>query len=144
MHSKVQKQSYISYHIFFSGFIKNLKFELISFKLICLNLGSRSKSRKSAKGAGVDNQQIEELNEEQGETWEDQMWEDVTEKDDKVKDEDQFEENEVSLQRDGQTHPLFKEKYISEARKNLKKKVKEVFKELKQFMYRYAQENISY
>ena len=64
------------------------------------------------------------------------MWDDVTDKDDKITDEKRFEDNEVSLVRAGRTYPLFKEKYMDEARKNLKRKTKDVFNELGQFMYR--------
>ena len=96
------------------------------------------KSRKSAKGAGVDDQHVDELRETVAETSEEKMWDDVTEEDDQIIDENQFEDNEVSLVRDGSTFPLFKEKYMDEARKNLKRKTKEVFNELGQFKYRYA------
>ena len=79
------------------------------------------KSRKSAKGAGAEDKQMEEFREIMVENSEELMWDDTTDEDDNITDESRFENNEVSLVRDGLTYPLFKEKFMDEARKNLKK-----------------------
>lgn len=104
------------------------------------NLGSTSKNRKSkndAKGAGVDDSHMEEFRETMVETKDEQMWGSVDDGDDGVTDDQKFDDDEISLEREGSTYLLFKEKYMDEARKHLGKQVKGVYDEIKQYKYRY-------
>ena len=118
-----------------------------SLKLLILEGSNRksstskasAKARRSKKGAVVDDQKMEEFKETMQDTMietQDEMWEEITQNDDNSKDEDNFNIDEISLEREGKTFELFKQKYMDEACKYFSKPVLKEFDLHLQYVYR--------
>lgn len=103
------------------------------------DVGKRSPKKRTKKGKGLSPEGFQEFKDEVQKEDVEQLWSDVEDFDEGDEtDEDEFPTNEVSLDKKGDTKFLFRKEFMKKVIKYCAKDVKEKFKEIGPFKYRYG------